>query len=98
MHRDEGERSGRGGASSRAAAAQALAVSKGQGSAGREGAVVLHGLFSGRQDDRGVLVLSIGAEACLGQGIGSCRVASLRERILELCLAVDGLLRGNVTD
>ena len=91
-------RSRRGSTASGAAAAQALAVSRGHGSAGRGGAVVLHGLVSGRQNDRRVLALCIGAVAHLGQGISGCRVASLRERILELDFAVDSLQRGNVTD
>ncbi len=49
----------RGGTSSWAAAAQALAVSRGHGSAGRGRTVVLNGLVSGRQDDRRVLALCI---------------------------------------
>ena len=61
----------RGCTASGAAAAQALAVSSGHGSTGRGGAVVLHGLVSGRQNDRRVLALCEGTEAHLGQGIRS---------------------------
>ncbi len=88
----------RGSTSSRAAAAQALAVSSGHGCAGRGGAVVLHGLVRGRQNDRGISIARKGAVLRGGQSLSSRCLAGLVERELEFGLAVDGLLRGKVTD